>query len=57
MHTSNIAADLGTRQGTTLVDINNSFQWIDRLSWINKEVEDFPMKTLRELSLSSGELS
>ena len=57
MHISNIAADLGTRQGTTLVDINSSFQWIDRFSWINKEVEDFPMKTIKELSLSSDEVS
>ena len=25
-------ADLGTRQGTTLEDINSSSQWINRLS-------------------------
>ena len=46
-------ADLGTRQGTTLEDINSSSQWINGLSWRNKEVEDFPIKTVRELSLSS----
>ena len=57
MHTSNIAADLRTRQGTTLEDINSSSQWIDGLSWINKKVEDFPMKTIRELSLSSDIVS
>ena len=57
MHTSNIAADLRTRRGTTLEDINSSSQWIDGLSWINKKVEDFPMKTIRELSLSSDEVS
>ena len=57
MHTSNIAADLRTRQGATLGDINSSSQWIDGLSWINKKVEDFPMKTIRELSLSSDEVS
>ena len=46
-------ADLGTRRGTTLEDINSSSQWINGLSWRNKEVEDFPIKTVRELSLSS----
>ena len=49
-------ADLGTRRGTTLEDINSSSQWINGLSWMNKEVEDFPMKTVRELSLSSDEV-
>ena len=50
-------ADLGTRRGTTLEDINRGSQWINSLSWMNKEVEDFPMKTVRELSLSSDEVN
>ena len=49
IHTSNMISDLGTRRGTTLEDINSSCQWINGLSWINKEVEDFPMKTVRKL--------
>ena len=49
--------DLGTRQGTILEDINSSSQWINGLSWINKEVEDFLMKTVRELSLSPEEVN
>ena len=32
----NMIADLGTRQGTTLEDINSSSQWVNGLSWINK---------------------
>ena len=52
IHTSNMIADLGTRRGTTLENINSSSQWISGLSWMNKEVENFPMKTVRELSLS-----
>ena len=52
-HTSNMIADLRTRRGTTLEVINSSSQWINGLSWRNKEVEDFPIKTVRELSLSS----
>ena len=50
-------ADLGTRRGTILENINSSSQWINVLSWINKEVEDFSMKTVRELSLSSDEVN
>ena len=46
-------ADLGTRRGTTLEDTNSGSQWINSFSWMNKEVEYFPMKTVRELSLSS----
>ena len=46
-------ADLGTRRGTTLEDINSSCQWINGLSLMNKEVEDFPVKTVREFSLNS----
>ena len=56
-HTSNTIADLGTRRGTTLEDINSSSQWINGLSWMTKEVEDFPMETVRELSLSSDEVN
>ena len=48
---------LGTRRGTILENINSSSQWINVLSWINKEVEDFSMKTVRELSLSSDEVN
>ena len=50
-------ADLGTRRGTTLEDINSSSQWSNGLSWMNKEVEGFSMKTGRELSLSSGKVN
>ena len=57
MHTSNMIADLGTRRGTTLEDINSSSQWINDLSWINKEVEDFPIKTVRDLYLSSDDVN
>ena len=57
IHTSNMIGDLGTRQGTILEDINSSSQWINGLSWINKEVEDFLMKTVRELSLSPEEVN
>ena len=45
-------ADLGTRRGTTLEDKNSSSQWISDLSWMTKEVENSPMKTVRELSSS-----
>ena len=57
IQTSNMIADLGTRRGTILENINSSSQWINVLSWINKEVEDFSMKTVRELSLSSDEVN
>ena len=57
IHTSNMIADLGTRRGTALKDTNSSSQWISCLSWMNKEVEDFPIKTVRELSLSSDDVN
>ena len=57
IHTSNMIADLGTTRGTTLEDINSSSQWINGCSWMNKEVEDFPMKTIRELNQIKEEIS
>ena len=39
--------------GTTLEHNTGRY---NGLSWMNKEVEDFPMKTVRELSLSSDEV-
>ena len=48
---------LGTSRGTTLEDINSSSQWINGLSWMNKEVENVPMKTVRELSLIPDEVN
>ena len=37
-------------------DEDTSSSWINRLSWMKMNVEDFPMKTVMEISLNPEEL-
>ena len=56
MHTSNMMAYTGIRQGAQLENADYNSFWINGLPWMAMKTEDFPMRTVMEISSNSEEL-
>ena len=50
-------ADIGTRKGATLEDVNQNSTWIQGFDWMKKDPSEFPMISIKELKLSSEEMT
>ena len=48
-------ADLGTRRGVTLKDVNQEFIWINGTPWMHKERSELPITHVTNLSMTSSE--
>ena len=55
--TKEMIADIGTRKGATIEDVNNKSTWINGHSWMHKQSKDFPVMTAQELRLTDQQLS
>ena len=44
-------ADIGTRRGRTLRDVDQDSKWINGTDWMRKEASSFPVKSAKELCL------
>ena len=51
----NMIADIGTRKGATIEDVGPDSPWINGYPWMRDEEENFPIKTVEEIILSSAE--
>ena len=49
-------ADLGTHQGVSITDVDQSSVWINGYEWMRQEQSRFPIKSITELKLSDDEL-
>ena len=49
-------ADIGTRKGATVADINQDSDWINGLPWMRGPEEDFPTQTIEEIKLNQQDL-
>ena len=56
VHTSNMIADIGTRKGATLSDVDSNSLWINGFDWMKKDKSQFPVKAVEELKLDSVSL-
>ena len=54
---SDMIADIGTRKGATLNDVNQQSSWINGFDWMKREKSQFPAKRVEEITLSNKELS
>lgn len=54
---NNMPADIGTRKGATLEDVQQSSTWIQGLDWMTKDSSEFPMKSINQLKLSTEEMT
>ena len=50
-------ADLGTRRGATIKDVDQSSSWINGFSWMTKDSSIFPVQNASELNLSNAQVS
>ena len=51
----NLIADLGTRKGAKLADVDKNSKWINGKEWMGKEKSAMPIKSISELRLSETE--
>lgn len=49
-------ADLGTKRGAQLEDVDRNCYQINGIPWMRMKTEDFPTKGVMEISLNSEEL-
>ena len=49
-------ADLGTRKGCTLVDVGPDLTWINGYTWMKLEFDKFPVKSVKEITLSNEDI-
>ena len=50
-----MVADIGTRRGAKLSDVNSSSEWINGYKWMHKDSSTFPMTAVSDLCLSESE--
>ena len=57
VQSKNMIADIGTRKGSTLEEVNGSSVWINGYEWMKKNVTSFPILNVHEINLSFEELN
>ena len=57
IQTRNMIADLGTRRGAKLKDVDKNSSWINGLPWMQQPSSNFPMQTAQELRLSDVDIT
>ena len=55
--TSNMIADLGTRRGATIDDVNQSSVWINGYEWMKNDVQHMPIKSIKLIKLKNDDLT
>ena len=48
-----MVANIGTRKGVTLKDIDSSSQWINGYDWMRLDKSEFPVKSVGDLKLDA----
>ena len=54
---SDMIADIGTRKGATINDVNQESLWINGFDWMRQEQSQFPARSIEEITLSNKELA
>ena len=55
VQTKDMLADIGTRKGVVLEDINQDSVWVNGLPWIKLDKSEFPISTSDEIKLNESE--
>ena len=51
-----MVADIGTRKGARLEDVNPQSSWINSLPWMTSSEDKFPTKSVNQIKLSNSEI-
>lgn len=57
IHTNEMIADLGTRRGAKATDVDGNSDWVNGMSWMTLNEEDFPAYTVNDIKLNSNQLN
>ena len=57
VHSKNMVADIGTRKGASLSDVDSKSIWINGVDWMKKDKSQFPVLTVQEVRLDPSKLS
>ena len=57
IHTSNMIADIGTRKGASISDVDSSSVWINGHDWMRLNVTEFPIMSAENLRLNEVQVS
>ena len=52
----NMMADIGTRKGSKIEDVNQESLWINGFDWMKEESTKFPVKSANEIILAQSEM-
>ena len=55
VESDDLIADLGTRKGAKIQDVDMNSDWINGYEWMRQERSSFPIKAVKDLVLSSSE--
>ena len=55
--TKEMVADIGTRKGSNIMDVDESRSWISGLPWMSGPEGEFPTLTLEQIKISQQELN
>ena len=56
INTSEMIADIGTRRGIKLKDIDQDSTWINGFKWMHEEKQNFSMKPINQLNVQETEM-
>ena len=56
VQSKNMIADIGTRKGAHIKDVNQTSTWINGYKWMQGEFTSFPIKTVNQINLYNTEL-
>ena len=57
VNTDDMIADLGTRKGATLQDVNQDSAWINGHQWMKLDCSRFPIKSAENLKLTESDMT
>ena len=56
VQSKDMLADIATRRGTKVIDANNESKWINGHDWMKLPIDQFPTKSVNQISLNSNDL-
>ena len=57
VQSKNMIADIGTRRGATIQDVDQSSTWINGFDWMHLPTSQFPIQSAKDLKLTEHQIS
>ena len=57
VQTDNMIADIGTRKGAKIEDVNSKSAWFNGYAWMTLDLKDMPLNSISEVTLSTDDFA